>query len=192
MADPAADLRHYMQQAREALLWKLDGASEHDARRPVTPTGTNLLGVVKHVASVEAGYLGECFGRPFPEPLPWLADDAEPNADMWATEDESRDDVVGLYHRVWRHSDATLDALELDAVGEVPWWHPDRRQVTLHRVVVHVIAETNRHAGHLDVVRELLDGSAGLRPGVTNLPDVDAAWWARYRERLQEVADRFR
>ena len=77
------------------------------------PTGTNLLGVVKHVASVEAGYLGDTFDRPFPEPLPWLAEDAEPNADLWATPDQTRDQIVGLYHRVWRHSDATIETLDV-------------------------------------------------------------------------------
>ena len=70
--DPKADLHRYLQVARDALLWKLDGLSEYDVRRPLVPTGTNLLGLVKHVASVEAGYLGDTFGRPFPEPLPWL------------------------------------------------------------------------------------------------------------------------
>lgn len=110
------------------------------------PTGTNLLGVVKHVASVEAGYLGETFGRPFPEPLPWLAEEAE-EADMWATLEQSRDWVVDLYHRVWAHSDATVEALPLDAVGAVPWWPPERRQVTLHQILVHMIAETHRHTG---------------------------------------------
>ena len=86
-SDAKADLRRYLQAAREALVWKLDGLSEYDARRPMVPTGTNLLGLVKHVASVEAGYLGETFGRPFPEPLPWLEEGAEANADMWATAD---------------------------------------------------------------------------------------------------------
>jgi hypothetical protein len=93
-SDPKADLRRYLQAAREALVWKLDGLSEHDARRPMVPTGTNLLGLVKHVASVEAGYFGETFGRPFPEPLPWLDEGAEPNADMWATAEESREQIV--------------------------------------------------------------------------------------------------
>src|SRR4051794_40601050 len=80
----------YMQRGRDALVWKLDGLSEYDVRRPLTPTGTNLLGIVKHVASVEAGYLGDTFGRPFPEPLPWFDEGAEANADMWATPEESR------------------------------------------------------------------------------------------------------
>ena len=84
-ADPKAELHRYLQVARDALLWKLDGVSEYDVRRPLVPTGTNLLGLVKHVASVEAGYLGDTFGRPFPEPLPWFDEGAEPNADMWAT-----------------------------------------------------------------------------------------------------------
>ena len=51
-----------------------------------------------------------------------------------------------------------------------------------------MIAETHRHAGQADVVRELIDGTVGLRPSATNIPQVDAAWWADYRERLEEVA----
>ena len=169
-------------------MWKLEGLSEYDVRRPMVPTGTNLLGLVKHVASVEAGYLGATFARPFPEPLPWLDDDAEPNADMWATVDESREQIVNLYRRVWAHSDATIEALPLDAAGRVPWWPPDRGDVTLHRILVHVIAETDRHAGHADIVRELIDGAAGLRATNDNLPPVDQAWWESYRSRLEQAA----
>lgn len=186
--DAKADLRHYLQAARDALLWKLDGLSEYDVRRPLVPTGTNLLGLVKHVASVEVGYLGATFGRPFDEPLPWYEDGAEPNADMWVTPDESRDDIVGLYHRAWAHSDATIDALPLDAVGQVPHWPPHRRELTLHRAVVHLIAETHRHAGHADIVRELIDGSVGWRRDLDNMAPGDRAWWAGYRERLEQAA----
>ena len=187
-SDPKDTLRRYLQAAREALLWKLEGLSEYDVRRPLTPTGTNLLGLVKHVASVEAGYLGDCFGRPFAEPLPWFEEDAEPNADMWATADESRDQIVGLYHRVWAHSDATIQARPLDAVGRVPWWPAERAEVTLHQVLVHMIAEAHRHAGHADIVRELVDGSVGLRKDNDNMAPGDDAWWAAYRSRLEDVA----
>jgi uncharacterized damage-inducible protein DinB len=187
-SDPKADLHRYLQAAREALLWKLDGLSEYDIRRPLTPTGTNLLGLVKHVASVEFGYFGDTFGRPSGEPLPWLAGDAEPNADMWATADESREQIVALYHRAWAHSDATIDTLPLDVIGQVPWWPGDRSEVTLHRILVHVIAETDRHAGHADIVRELIDGAAGLRAGNDNMPPVGQAWWESYRSRLERVA----
>ncbi len=187
--DPKVDLRRYLQAGREALLWKLDGLGEYDVRRPMVPTGTNLLGLVKHVASVEAGYLGDTFDRPFAEPLPWFEDLAEPNADLWVTAEETREQIVGLYHRVWAHSDATVDALPLEAVGQVPWWPSERREVTLHRVLVHVIAETGRHAGHADIVRELIDGAAGLRDGNDNLAPGDQAWWQDYRARLQRTAE---
>lgn len=186
--DPKAELHRYLQTARDALLWKLDGLSEYDVRRPLTPTGTNLLGLVKHVASIELGYFGETFGRPSGEPLPWLEDDAEPNADMWATASQSRGDVVGLYHRAWVHADATIAALDLDATGHVPWWQPGRSEVTLHRILVHMVAETNRHAGHADILRELIDGAVGLRAGSNNMPPVGADWWAGYWDRLETAA----
>jgi hypothetical protein len=59
---------------------------------PMTPTGTNLLGLVKHLAGVEIGYFGDTFGRPFDGPLPWSEDDEpEQNADFWATSEEPRE-----------------------------------------------------------------------------------------------------
>jgi hypothetical protein len=186
-SDAKADLRRYLQSGREALLWKLDGLSEYDIRRPVTPTGTNLLGIVKHVATTEAGYLGETFGRPFGEPMPWLDDDAPPNADMWATPDESREQIVDLYRRVWVHSDATIDALDLDSIGRVPWWGT-HGEASLHRILIHMIAETERHAGHADIVRETIDGAAGLSERNSNLPEGDQQWWADYRIQLEQAA----
>jgi uncharacterized damage-inducible protein DinB len=186
--DPKSALHRYLQIARDALIWKLDGLSEYDTRRPMTPTGTNLLGLVKHVASVEAGYLGETFDRPFPEPLPWFEADAEPNADMWASAGESREQIVSFYRRVWAHSDVTIETLPLDAIGHVPHWPPERNEVTLHQILVHMIAETDRHAGHADIVRELIDGKAGLRADNDNMAPGDEAWWAAYRDRLEQVA----
>ncbi|HZN17686.1 MAG TPA: DinB family protein [Micromonosporaceae bacterium] len=182
------NLHRYLKAGREALLWKLEGLSEYDIRRPMVRTGTNLLGLVKHVASVEAGYFGETFGRPFGERLPWLDEGAEQNADMWATAAESREYIVGLYQRVWAHSDATIDTLSLDATGRVPWWPPERNPVTMHLILVHVVAETHRHAGHADIVRELIDGAVGMRQGNDNLPPVEQAWWEPYRGRLEDVA----
>jgi hypothetical protein len=187
-ADPKRVLHHYLTIARDAIVWKLDGLSEYDVRRPVVPTGTNLLGLVKHVASVAIGYFGETFDRPFGEPLPWLNDDAEPNADMWATADESPDDILGLYGRAWAHADATIEALDLDSVGHVPWWPEGDNEVTLQLVLVHMLAETDRHAGQADLVRELIDGSAGLSARNDNMAPGDAAWWADYRGRLERAA----
>lgn len=187
-SDPKSDLHRYLKIAREALVWKLDGLAEYDIRRPMTPTGTNLLGLIKHVAGTEAGYFGDVFGRPFPEPLPWMEDEAGANADMWATAEESREEIIALYHRVQAHSDATIEALELDATGRVPWWPEGRDEVTLHRILIHMIAETDRHAGHADIVRELIDGAAGLRQDAGNLPPGDRSWWEGYRARLEDVA----
>jgi uncharacterized damage-inducible protein DinB len=186
--EPKADLHRYLQRARDAMLWKLDGLSEYDIRRPLTPTGTNLLGLVKHLAGVELGYFGDTFGRPFNEPLPSFDDDAEPNADMWATADESRERIVGLYHRAWAHADTTIDTLTLDATGHVPWWPDDRSEVTLHRILIHMIAETSRHAGHADIVRELIDRAVGLRDDNDNMAPGNQAWWETYRDRLERVA----
>jgi uncharacterized damage-inducible protein DinB len=186
--DEKADLHRYLQVARDAVVWKLEGLSAYDVRRPMVATGTNLLGLVKHLAGVEAGYFGEVFDRPFPEPLPWMSEEAEANADMWATTDESREDVLALYVRVRQHADATIQTLPLDAVGHVPWWPPGKDEVTLHRILLHVATETHRHAGHADILRELIDGDAGFRDSARNMPDGDAAWWASYRENLERVA----
>lgn len=186
--DEKVHLKRYLQAGRDALLWKLEGLSDYDMRRPLTQTGTNLLGIVKHVASVEAWYLADCFGRPFGEPLPWFEKDAEPNADMWATPAESKDDIVGLYHRVWESSDATIDALPLDAPGRVAWWPPERADVTLFQIIIHMLAETHRHAGHADIVRETIDGEAGYKPDVSNLPDEDQEWWRSYVARVEAAA----
>ncbi len=186
--DLKADLHRYLQAGRDALLWKLDDLSEYDVRRPMVATGTNLLGLVKHVATVEAGYLGAVFGRPIGEPMPWVGPGAEPNADMWATADETRDEVIELYRRVWAHDDATIAELAIDAAGQVPWWPESRREVTLGQVLVHVATETHRHAGHADIVRELIDGAVGLRAGNDNMAPGDAAWWSGYRDRLERAA----
>jgi Protein of unknown function (DUF664) len=188
-SDPKAELRHYLQEGRDALVWKLDGLGEYDIRRPLTVTGTNLLGLVKHAAGVELGYFGDSFGRPSGIPFPWADDDAEPNADMWATAQESREQIVELYRRAWAHSDATIESLPLGATGQVAWWHPDRNTVTLHRIMIHVATETHRHAGHADIVRELIDGAVGLRSANDNLGQQDRDQWQQYRDRLQQVAE---
>jgi uncharacterized damage-inducible protein DinB len=197
-SDQKAILHRYLRTGREALVWKLDGLSEYDIRRPMTRTGTSLLGLVKHVATTELGYFSDVFDRPSDVRLPWTEgvdfsrlDELSQDvlmADMWATADESRELIVDLYRQIWSHSDATIDALALDARGQVPWWPPERREVTLQQILVHMTVETHRHAGHADIVREVIDGSAGMRPGDPNLPDNDQAWWTGYRDRVEHAA----
>ena len=186
--DATADLLDYLQEARDVLMFKVDGLSEYDLRRPLTPTGTNLLGLVKHLALVETGYFTMPFGRPVGFSHPWFDDDAEENGEMWATAEESREDVLGSYRRAWAVTDAAVRELSLDGVGRIPWWGDGGRDVTVRRVLVHVVAETHRHAGHADIVRELIDGSVGNQAVGDNLPNRDEAWWRAYRDRLEQAA----
>ena len=184
--DDKAVLHHYLRRVREALVWKLDGLSERDLRLPRTPTGTNLLGLAKHVAVIQAGYFGSVFGRPSPDEA--VDDDDDPNADLYAAASETPDDIRALYARCAAHADATIEALGLDAVGEVPWWPQERRRPTLATVLVHVIAEVGRHAGQADILREGIDGAAGMQPGTRNLPE-DGFDWPGYVARLTAIAD---
>ena len=186
--DPKTTLVDGLAKLQVAVLGKLAGLSEYDLRRPVTPTGTNLLGVVKHLASVQAGYFGDTFGRPFPHDLPWLAEDADVNADMWVTPEESTASVTDLYRASWEHALETFDELELDATGEVPWWPQERRVVTLHQILVHMTTETARHAGHLDIVRETIDGDVGRYDGDPSMPGFDLIDWAAYRAKVEAAA----
>ncbi|TCN44645.1 uncharacterized protein DUF664 [Kribbella orskensis] len=187
--DPKSDLHRYLQAAREDLLWKLEGLSGYDVRRPLTPTGTNLLGLVKHLAVVEFLYFGLVFDRPVENPPEYLVrQDGEVNGDFWATADETRDDILDLYRRAAVHADATIAELDLDTVGFVPWFSPAMQRLSLHAVLVHVVAECHRHVGHADIVRELIDGTAGLSRDEPFLPSDDPAWWDEYRARVSDAA----
>ncbi|MGC4896710.1 DinB family protein [Micromonospora sp. DT31] len=189
--DVKAALHEYLRTAREDLLWKLDGLGEREVRMPRTGTGTNLLGIVKHCLNVEAGYFGPTFGREFPTPaelLPLEAYEVDPQADWYAREDETKDGLIDLYRRVGAFADETIEALPLDAPGRVPWW-PGDRTVTLGRIIVHVISDVSRHAGHADILREQHDNAVGLRRENSNLPDGQD--WPAYVTRLTALADRF-
>lgn len=186
--DEKAVLQRYLRSQRDSLAGKVGGLGEYDARRPLTPTGTSLLGLVKHVAGVQLGYLTEVFGRPAGRDLPWDAEDAEPDADMWVTAEESREDVLELHRFSAAQADATVEALDLDARGDVPWWPEERRTVTLQQVLLHLCVETARHAGHADILRELVDGATGQRPGDPNVTGRTAEEWAAHRARIEDAA----
>lgn len=181
--DFAKDYLHgRLKVTREALVWKLDGLSEYDIRRPLTVTGTNLLGLVKHLATCEAWYFGEVFGRPFPEPLPHWQD--ADGSDLWVAQDETREQIIGFYQRAWHHADATIKELPIDAPGHVPWW--PRPDVKLFTIVVHVLQDTTRHAGHADILREQLDGRTGVTAEYEE--QIDTAARATYRAEIEQAA----
>jgi uncharacterized damage-inducible protein DinB len=189
LRDHKTTLKTYLQAAREALVWKLDGLSEREARWPRTPTGTSLAGLVKHCLNVEAGYFGPTFDRACPmqdELVPMDAYDADPQADWYAAADETAAGLVDLYRRVWAFADETIDELPLQATGRVPWWPTERAEVTLQRIVVHVTSDIARHAGHADILREQIDGATGLRADNSNVPD--GYDWPAYVTKLEELA----
>jgi hypothetical protein len=179
-----AYLHDNLREIREVMVAKVDGLSEYDIRRPLTTTGTNLLGLIKHLATWESRYLGEVFDRPFPEPLPRWDDLSQRGTDFWATDHETRADIIDFYRRVAAHADATIDALSIDAPGHVAWW--PRPDVKLFNVIVHRLTETSQHIGHADILREQLDGTIG-RDGTTVAKDSE--FWADHRTKVEAAAE---
>ena len=188
--DVKEELHGYLRGARETLVWKLEGLSEYDIRRPLTPTGTNLLGLVKHSTATHLGYFGEVFGRAIGGLGPRFSESTGPAAEFWATAEESSADIIDGYRKAWDFSDATIGELAVEC-GRARWWWGDD-PVTLHHVMVHVTADTQRHAGHADIVRELIDGSVGMLEGVDNLHIRDPAEQHRFREQVEAAAAQFR
>lgn len=177
------ELHRSLQATRQALLSRLEGLGEYDLRRPMTPTGTNLLGLVKHLADLEYIYLGASFGRPLP---PW--DASHPDAELWATPEESSESILRLYQRACGHADVTISQLGLGSPGSVAHWDESDRQTTLGAMLILMVWETAQHAGHADIIRELIDGTAG--------PDHDQigteAAWQRHLAEVQAAADTFK
>jgi uncharacterized damage-inducible protein DinB len=139
---------------RDAVLWKLEGLDDAALRRPMVPSGSNLLGLVKHLAAVEYSWFCQTFGRPT-EPLPFDEDD--PEADLRVRPDETTDEILAFYGRARAAADRVIKKLDLEATGTA--WFGDA--VSLRWVLIHMVEETARHAGHVDILRELIDGMTG-------------------------------
>jgi hypothetical protein len=140
-----------------------------------------LLGLIKHATTWEARYFGEVFARPFPD-LPRWQDAGD--SDLWVAANETRAHVLGFYRQACDHADATIHELTIDASGHVAWW--PQPEVTLFAVMVHVLNDTTRHAGHAYVLRESLDGRTGIAPGQERPIDTDAR--ATRREQIEAAA----
>jgi hypothetical protein len=162
---------------RKSVVETLDGLTEYEIRRPMTASGTNLLGLIKHLALSEAVYLGDVLGRPFPEPHRRFDDPGFANRDsLWVGESEPRAEVIRGYERACRHADTTVEELPITAKARVPWWpQPDAQ---MFNVLVHVLTETNRHAGHADILRE----------GLRNTSGDDVGDWAAHFAEIERAA----
>lgn len=154
-------LHAHLKAARDALLWKVEGLAEADRRRPMTPTGTNLIGLVKHMTWIEGWYLCEFFGRHRPHlAWEWEADaDWGHHSHMYAKPEETTEELIAAYRAATAAADRTIEELDLDATGQ--HWSGDA--VSLRSMLLTVLLDTTRHAGHSDIVRELIDGATGDR-----------------------------
>jgi uncharacterized damage-inducible protein DinB len=140
---------------RDVVLWKVRGLDDEQLRRPMTPSGTTLLGLVKHLAWVDSGWFCDTFGHEI-ETLPSISEDDE-DSDLRISADETTEDILGYYARARAASDKVIDELDVDALGTA--WFGE--QVSMRWVLIHMIEETARHAGHVDILRELIDGMTG-------------------------------
>ena len=147
-------LAAYLDLHRATLKWKVDGLSEDDAKRPMTPSGTNLLGIVKHLAYVERWWFQDVFAGRDCE-YPWTDDD--PDADFRIEPGETIESIFALYDAECEEARRIVGAASLDDEAA----RKKERGYILRRILVHMIEETARHNGHADILRELLDGKTG-------------------------------
>jgi Protein of unknown function (DUF664) len=146
-ADERAVLRALTQYQRDSIIGKLDGLTEADARRSLVPSGTTLLWLVKHLTMAELLWIARRFaGRDVPLPDNDLHDG------------DTIGSVVTAYRAAWVVVDAIADAAPLDQPCHDVGDHP---MVDLRWVLAHLLEETARHAGHADILRELIDGVTG-------------------------------
>lgn len=178
-------LRTHLRLTQQALLWKLDGLSDADLRRPMTKTGTNLIGIVKHLTGVTYGYLCTAFGRER-ETFEWEFDqELFYGLDMWATPDESPAEIVAAFQRACNAAADTIDELDLEATGR----HHSGVTVSLRWMTLTVLQDTLRHCGHADVVREMIDGRVGMNPHDGSVSE-DDEYLEMYRARITGQLDR--
>ena len=156
---------------RSPLAQRLRAAWRHDVQEETKPLRNEIRRLTREVERLSS----------------LLDETAERNADMWATAQESPEQIIDLYRRARTWADGAIGELPLDAPARVAWWQP--QETTLHRLLVHMITETARHAGHMDIIRETIDGQRGMLKAAPNLPDTDEAWWREYVARLRQLAE---
>jgi uncharacterized damage-inducible protein DinB len=153
-------LLRFLQVQRNHVLGTVEGLSEEALRRPVLPSGWTCLGMVQHLTlSVERLYFRAVMAGD-----PEVIDLVSSQDSAWKVAAEaSGAEIIDRYRREASLADAVIAASSADA--DLAWWpfpDGDWRLHNLREVLLHVIAETACHAGHLDAVRELIDGQQWL------------------------------
>lgn len=159
-ADEKTMLCAFLDYHRATLLLKVDGVSDEDLRRPAVPSGTTLLGLVKHLAYVERWWFRRVFAG---EEVSFAWSDDDPDADFRIEPDDSTVAVLDLYTGECERSREIVRDAGLDEGGRLGTHlrraHPS--EITLRWILVHMIEETARHNGHADILREMIDGVTG-------------------------------
>lgn len=181
----------FLNEARKNANFNAEGLAEQLARTPLTPTGTHILGVLHHLAINEYEYFGTCLKREANDPyIRAFISPHDPDADFLPPADMGAQQLHGLYRKAIAFADEGIAALPLDAPVHIPWWGP-AADTTLDHLLIHALAETSRHAGQLDIIREQLDGRAGWTATLDLLPGYTTALWAEHRQKLQQLAYSF-
>jgi hypothetical protein len=160
-------LQHFLDQQRTAVLAIIEGLSEAQLHTPVLPSGWTPLGLIRHLVGAEAMWFQWVVLGVRPN-VTWEDGMDDPPYDPGApfTTEHSSAVVIEQYRRQCKASDEVLRSRALDAalLGQHGLDWPDEPITDVRWVVLHMIEETARHAGHLDAVRELLDGATGRGP----------------------------
>jgi uncharacterized damage-inducible protein DinB len=153
-------LESFLDYYRDTILWKVSGMSNEELRKAIVPSGWSCLGMVKHLAYVERNWFRVRFAGERDLPVPWT--DEDPDADFRIEPEETTDQILQFYRNEFERSRSIAASASLDDLAaEWPADRPPEKRPNLRWIYVHMIEETARHAGHLDVVRELIDGTTG-------------------------------
>jgi len=147
--DERATLVAFLDYLREAVVAKASGISEEDARRALVPSGTSVLGLVKHLTMVEVSWFQWSFA----------GDDVHVPADRIKESDTVASAIAAYRGAAARNNEIVARADDLSArCARKP---PTTDPMSLRWILVHMVEETARHAGHADILREQIDGEVG-------------------------------
>lgn len=153
--EEATALLGFLRRQRELVAWKVAGASETALRSVSTPSGLTAPGVVRHLTNVERSWVRDVFAGQDGLVFDWTDDD--PDGELHVPDGVRMEQLLAEYAAEAARCDVVVAAHDLDDVSA-------RRGFSLRWVLLHLLEETARHLGHLDLLRELADGSTGEEP----------------------------